>query len=181
MINWNNNYNQAPLWGVGSTQGQSVQPINYNPNAYSNNIFANGTTGTASYQAGLAQGNDSIWNAFGTFGPTGAEAASMNALRNEAIAGMTPQEIQLYDAQQATNALTQSNNLWGNIGQGVGVATDLFGAGMQFLNYQNASEALDFQKDAWQKNYNMAKEDYEYQKARQQSKDASLEGESVWQ
>lgn len=73
--------------------------------------------------------------------------------------------------------ITQQPSIWSDIGTGIGAATDIFGSAMNYLNYQNASESLDFQKDSWQKNYDQNLAALERNLARQDSRDRDASGD----
>lgn len=180
------NMNRSPVSNLPTFiygNQNTMNPINQNYVAPNNtSVFAQPVETTAlqeyAMNKGMAQYQEpSFGNLYGAFGNSQEEINSLNQQRLNEYAGLSGQEILQADALKAHEAAQSSASMWNGIGTGLDVATGLFGAGMSYLNYQNASDTLDFQKDAFNKNYNQQLESYERQVERQEAKDAAFKGE----
>lgn len=167
-----NNNNTLLNNGLNLSNAAKVNPtqstlFNTNNNNLSNNLI------TAGYKKGEAPSLSNLW---GTFGTSVQEANDFNAARLNQLQGLNPDQIIKMDALANQQALLDSQNLWSGIGTGLNVASGLFDAGMSYLGYKQAQEALDFKKDSWTQDFAMRKADYERQIARQENKDEFFSG-----
>lgn len=115
-------------------------------------------------------------NAFGTnlWGSSQAEVDAFNADRLSRYEGLTGEQILAADAATSQQQLQQDQNLWSGVGTLANTAFGAFNAYNAFQGVQQAQEALDFRKDSWAQDFAQRKENYEYNKARQESKDEAL-------
>lgn len=84
--------------------------------------------------------------------------------------GLNPQGV---SEVSLTNPSTWN---WDTIATGANAVAGIGGLALDYMNYQNAVDTLDFQKDAWQKNYDQSLAAYNRQVERQDARDASARG-----
>lgn len=73
-------------------------------------------------------------------------------------------------ANSGSSFLGLDSSTWGGIGQGVGIASNMFNAFNAFQSSKLAQDQFDFQKQAWQDQYNLNLEEYEYQKEKRDAR-----------
>ena len=107
--------------------------------------------------------------------PTGIAATNAATISQAPVTSLNasgaPEVKQVGETETLT---TEGGWNWGNIGEGLQGASSIADSYINYMNFKNAEDQLNFTKDAWQQNYDQSLAAYNRQVERQDSKEAAL-------